>query len=98
KGELEVPLPNSQKLVAVDNSAGSGLNIATLIRLKEMFDGNEVDEEAKRYIAVTSRQISNLLNQTEVTSADFNTIKALVKGEVNSFMGFEFIRLELPEM
>ena len=31
-----------------------------------------------------------MLNNTTVTSSDFNTIKALVQGEIDSFMGFKF--------
>jgi hypothetical protein len=31
------------------------------------------------------------LNETAVTSSDFNTVKALVRGEVDTFMGFKFI-------
>ena len=32
-----------------------------------------------------------MLSETAVTSADFNTVKALVQGEVDTFMGFKFI-------
>jgi hypothetical protein len=32
-----------------------------------------------------------LLNVTAATSADFNSVKALVRGEINTFMGFTFI-------
>ena len=35
-----------------------------------------------------------MLKTTEVTSSDFNSVKALVQGDVNSFMGFQFIRTE----
>ena len=35
------------------------------------------------------------MQTTEVTSADFNSVKALVQGDVNTFMGFEFVRTEL---
>ena len=35
-------------------------------------------------------EIADLLNNTTVTSSDFNTIKALVQGEIDSFMGFKF--------
>jgi hypothetical protein len=31
------------------------------------------------------------LESTSITSSDFNTVKALVQGEVNTFMGFNFI-------
>ena len=31
-----------------------------------------------------------MLEQTSVTSSDFNTVKALVQGEISTFMGFQF--------
>lgn len=93
-GATPVVLPDSQKFAATTGSAFSNLNVYTLRKIKKMFDGNEVDESIKRYIACTSSQIEALLGQTEVTSADFNTVKALVQGEVNSYMGFEFVRIE----
>ena len=34
---------------------------------------------------------SALLNTTSVTSSDFNTVKALVQGDVDTFLGFKFI-------
>jgi hypothetical protein len=34
------------------------------------------------------------LGTTSVTSADFNTVRALVNGEVDSFMGFKFIQVD----
>lgn len=91
-GTTVIAHPNSQKYAANDGSAFSNLNVRTLRAVKRIMDSKEV--EGKRYIAATSSQIESLLAQTEVTSADFNTVQALVKGEVNTFMGFEFIRLE----
>ena len=41
-----------------------------------------------------SQQVSNLLNTTEVKSADYNSIKALVQGDIDTFMGFKFLRSE----
>src|SRR5210317_475335 len=40
---------------------------------------------------LSPKQISDLLNNTTVTSSDFNTVKALAQGELNSFVGFNFI-------
>lgn len=46
------------------------------------------------YVLVcTTKQIDNLLATTEATSQDFNTVKALVSGSINTFMGFLFIRV-----
>jgi len=44
----------------------------------------------ERYIVMHASQLSNLLSETQVTSSDFNSVKALVQGEINTFMGFTF--------
>jgi len=96
EGSVAVTLPNSQKVAAHDGSTTTGvnLNVRTLRAIKQKFDGNDVDESISRMAAITSSQLQSLLGETEVTSADFNTIRALVSGEVDSFMGFRFIRTE----
>lgn len=98
-GTTAVILPEPQRIVATDGSAvaGSKLNVNTLRIAKQRFDRNDVDESVKRYLACTSKQIQDLLEDTLVTSSDFNTIRALVNGEINTFMGFEFIRTERLE-
>jgi hypothetical protein len=83
--------PNQQIAVG-----GTGLTIAKLRAAKKILMTNEVDvENDPLYIAVTATQLDELLGTTEVTSADFNTVKALVQGTVDSFMGFKFIHTEL---
>ena len=91
-GATAVTHPNSQKFAATTGSAFSNLNVFTLRKVKSMMDAKEV--VGKRYIACGTSQIDSLLGETAVTSADYNSVKALVAGEVNSFLGFEFIRLE----
>ena len=98
-GSTTVTFPNTQQ-VAVDyvetgSAANSGLTIAKLRKAKQILDANEVDPTERRYIAVTARQVTDLLRTTEVSSADYNTVRALVQGELNTFMGFEFVRTEL---
>lgn len=74
---------------------GTGLTIAKLRQAKRILMTNEVDMEMDPlYIAVTATQIDNLLGTVEVTSADYNTVKALVQGDVDSFMGFKFVHCE----
>lgn len=48
---------------------------------------------ASYVLACTANQIDNLLGDTTITSADFNSVKALVAGSINTFMGFWFVRL-----
>jgi hypothetical protein len=69
----------------------TGLTIAKLRTAKQTLDLGDVDPSIPRYIIVSPRQITDLLGTTEVTSSDFNTVKALANGEVNSFLGFNFI-------
>lgn len=98
-GSTTVTFPSSQQ-IAVDfvesgSAASSGLTIGKLRKAKQILDRNEVDPTERRYIACTAKQITDMLQTTQVTSSDFNTVKALVAGEINTFMGFEFVRTEL---
>lgn len=72
-------------------AGAAGLTLAKLIEAKEILDAGDVDPSIPRYIAVSPKQISNLLGTTQVTSSDYNTVKALAMGEINSFVGFNFI-------
>lgn len=97
EGATPVVLPTSQKLVAFDGSTttGVGLNIKTLRAIKKKFEQNEVEGEIA--LIVTAEEIDSLLAEDKVTSADFNTIRALVAGAVDQFMGIRFVRTELVE-
>ncbi len=86
----------SATLDSTNNSVGSassndGLTLAKLREAKRKMDLNDVDPSIPRYIAVGPKQIEDLLGDTTVTSSDFNTVKALVQGELDTFMGFRFI-------
>lgn len=75
-------------------SANYGLNIAKLIAAKEKLDAGEVDPDEERTIALPARQVTSLLKTTKATSSDYNTVKALVEGKIDTFMGFKFIRTQ----
>jgi len=89
-GTTAVSLPSSN----IITDGGKGMTIDKLIQAKEILDAADVDPEEPRFLAMTSRQFSDLLKTTEVTSADYDTVKALVRGEINTFLGFTFIRSE----
>ena len=86
-GSTSTALPSGQKIA----HGSAGLTIAKLVSAKELLDAASVDPSIPRYIVVSPKQISDLLNNTTVTSSDFNTVKALAQGEINSFVGFQFI-------
>lgn len=94
EGGTEVALGNAQKLASVSGGAFVDANVQWLRRIKKIFDAADVDESIKRHSAITSSQMEGLLAETEVSSADFNTVRALVMGDINTFMGFDFVRTE----
>jgi|TARA_E500000318_G_scaffold98107_1_gene99182 hypothetical protein len=89
-GGTTVALPSGQKIV----HGSAGLSVTKLIEAKEILDAADIDPEEERYLVCTSKQLSDLLAITQITSADFNSVKALVQGEIDTFMGFNFIRTE----
>jgi hypothetical protein len=77
-------------------ATASNLSIAKLRRARFLLDSTEAAMDGEPlYAVVTASQIQSLLSSTQVTSSDFNSVKALVAGEVDTFMGFKFIRTEL---
>ncbi len=88
-GGTSTALPSSQKTATSDQS--DGLTIAKLLSAKKILDNNDVDPSLKRYVVCGPQQISDLLGTTQVTSSDYNTVKALAEGSINSYLGFEFI-------
>jgi hypothetical protein len=86
-GSTSTALPAGQQIA----NGGADLTVAKLRTAKKTLDLSDVDPSIPRYIAVSPHQIEALLGDTNVTSSDFNTVKALVQGEVNQFMGFNFI-------
>jgi len=68
------------------------LSIAKLLTCKQLLDDAEIDESRQRYFLTNPYNINQLLNLTEVKSADYNTVKALAQGKIDTFMGFKFLR------
>ena len=76
----------------VSNDIGgndTNMNVAKLREAKRLLDRANVPPEG-RHIILHASGLSALLSETAVTSSDFNTVKALVAGEINTFLGFTF--------
>ena len=67
----------------------TNLNVAKLRDAKRQLDRANVPPEG-RHIILHASGLASLLSETAVTSSDFNTVKALVSGEINTFLGFTF--------
>jgi len=88
-GGTSVALPSTQKFATSNQS--DGLTVAKLLDAKKKMDLQDVDPSIPRYVVCGATQISDLLNTTEVKSSDFNTVKALAQGQIDSYLGFKFI-------
>jgi hypothetical protein len=86
-----VALPAAQKIAV---SGTTDMNIDKLREAKQILDSSDVDPELQRCIVMKSNQFYDLLGDTQIQSSDYNTVKALVAGEIDTFMGFKFLRSE----
>lgn len=68
------------------------LTIAKLLTCKQLLDDAEIDEDRQRFFVTNPFNLNQLMNTTEVKSSDYNTVKALAQGKVDTFMGFNFIK------
>jgi len=84
------PAAGEGYLVGTDiGGAGTGWNIAKLTAAKKALDNRDVPMMG-RHVAITPDGLEDLLGTTQVTSSDYNTVKTLVAGEIDTFMGFKF--------
>jgi len=72
---------------------GAGMTKAKMIEAKKKLDQQEIPKN-DRFLAYSAEQLENLLNTTEVVSSDYSSVKALVQGEVDTWLGFKHIHTE----
>lgn len=75
--------------------ANSGLNIAKIRAAKRLMDKKGIPA-GERFFVHSAEGLEQMLGETAITSSDYNNVKALVAGEVDTFAGFKFIML--PDM
>jgi hypothetical protein len=75
---------------------GTAFNVAALRKASSVLSDKGVPE-SDRYIAYTAADRESLMGEEEATSSDYNTVKALVNGDIDSFVGFKFKLIETRE-
>ena len=75
-----------------DATTDTPLSIAKLLTCKQLLDDAEIDDERQRYFLCNPYNLNQLLNTTEIKSSDYNTVKALAQGQIDTFMGFKFLK------
>ncbi len=70
-------------------TAATNLTVDKLREVSFEFNRQNVPT-SERMIAVHASQLKSLLTEAEVTNIDFNTVRALVNAELDTFMGLKF--------
>ena len=73
--------------------ADSGMNVDKVRRASRYLNDKGVPM-SDRHILVSAIGLETMLAETETTSSDYNTVKALVNGELDTFVGFKFHVIE----
>ena len=68
----------------------TGLTFLKVRLAKKKFDNADVEMD-DRFFVTSPEGLENLLAVEQATSADYNAIKALVRGEIDTWMGFKWI-------
>ena len=90
-GDVDV----SYKTTNTVADGGTGFTLVKLRALRKLMKKRNLDlRSIKPLILVNGEAIDDLLGETQVTSSDYAAVKALVDGEVNYFMGFNFLNFE----
>jgi len=73
-------------------AGGTGLTVDKLRSTRELFLENDVDLDSVVIpMVISPDQHTDLLQETETTSADYNSTRVLTNGMIDTFMGFKFI-------
>jgi len=86
-GGSSVALPSAQKIA----NGSTGLTLAKILQAKRIMDEDDVEEDG-RCMVVSPQALEDMLSVEQLTSNDYNSVKALVRGDVDTFLGFKFIK------
>jgi hypothetical protein len=79
-------LPAAQKIA----HGSTGMTLEKILQAHRILGRNKVPMR-DRYFVIEPFGIEDLLGLVEITSSDYASVKALATGEVNSFMGFNWV-------
>jgi hypothetical protein len=74
-------------------SAAGGFTLAKIATAATELSDKGVPS-SDRYMAITASALNDILNDTTITNADYNSVRLLMAGTINTFMGFEWKVIE----
>jgi len=67
------------------------MSLEKILLMMRLFNQDDVDPDIPKHWCVPPKDVEDMLNIEELTSADYNTLRALQKGSFNeNFAGFNF--------
>ena len=93
-GSTSVSFP-AAKTVAADfagTGSNTGLTTTKIRRAKKLLDAQGVPSYDRTFVC-SATGLEQLLGTTVVTNSDYNSIRALVAGELDTWLGFKFVTL-----
>jgi len=91
-GSKAVSFPAGQEVAVNLGGSNSGLTVAKIRRAAKLLDAAGVPQGDRTFVASATEK-EQLLGVTQTTSADYNNVRALVSGDIDTFMGFKFVWL-----
>ena len=76
----------------------TGMNVDKIKAARQILAGNYVDMDQPFYMTITSKEVTDLFGQVEVTSEEFKSMKGVLSPDgkrIMGMLGFEFVELEL---
>lgn len=98
-GAVSTDLPTSQVISVDTGGTGSGMNLAKILDAKQLMEENEVSGQDidgdEAYLVLNAKALRGLYDEAKITSSDYaGELQALYNGEIDQFLGFNFIRTE----
>ena len=90
---MDASTPLTSTIPTSVGGAGSNLNMAKIIKAQVSLRDQGVPN-SDLFAAVNALGLGGLLNDEKATSSDYQAVKALVNGDVDTLAGFRFIILE----
>jgi len=89
-------LPSAQQIgVQFPGSTNTGMTLAKLLEAVYVLDSNDVPENDRVLVYAAKQLYDLLLNVDQVDSVLYNDVRALMKGRLDEFAGFRFVRTQL---
>ena len=79
----------AKTVVTSGSAANSNLNVGKIIAAKKALDAANVPM-TDRHFVIHANNLAGLLSDERAISSDFQTLQALVQGNINQMMGFTF--------